>query len=117
MKFAMKLALFFMIALSITILYAAAPADAAKGKEIYKKSCVTCHGEKGEIKPAIEKMFTVKMRALDSKEVQSKTDDVLVTNILQPSGKMKPINISKTDTADVVAFLRTLAQPAGTVKK
>jgi mono/diheme cytochrome c family protein len=119
MRFAMKLALVLVIALSITILYAAAPADAAKGKEIYKKTCISCHGEKGEVKPAIEKMFG-KMSALDSKEVQSKTDDALITYILQPTGKMKPANISKTDAADVVAFLRTLAQPAqpaGTVKK
>jgi cytochrome c553 len=113
----LKLALVLAIALSISVLYAVAPADAAKGKETFKKSCVMCHGEKGEGKPAIEKMYGVTMRALDSKEVQSKTDDVLVANILQPSGKMKPVNISKTDAADVVAYLRTLAQTAGTVKK
>jgi mono/diheme cytochrome c family protein len=117
MKSAMKLALVLVIALSITVLYAAAPADAAKGKEIFKKSCVGCHGEKGEGKPAIEKMYGVKMNALESREVQGKTDDVLAANMLQPTGKMPAAKISKTEAADVVAFLRTLAQPAGTVKK
>ncbi len=112
MKFAIKLALVLVVALSLSLLYATTPADKEKGKEIYTKSCQSCHSETGVAKPAIEKMFGP-MKPLGSKEVQSKTDEELVKNILQPTGKMKPVKLSATEAADVVAFLRTL----GTAKK
>ena len=110
MKVAIKLALILVIVLSLSFLYATAPADKAKGKELYAKSCVSCHGETGVAKPAIEKMFTT-MKPLGSKEVQAKTDADLAKNILQPTGKMKPVKLSEAEAADIVAYLRTLTPP------
>jgi mono/diheme cytochrome c family protein len=96
-------------ALSLSLIFAAA-GDAKKGKEIFTKSCMQCHAEKGEGKPAIEKMFSVKMKPLASTEVQAKTDDQIKKIIKEGSGKMKPVVLSEAEQADVVAFLRTLAQ-------
>jgi mono/diheme cytochrome c family protein len=109
MNAAIKLALILVIVLSLSFLYAA-PADKAKGKELYVKNCVSCHSETGVAKPAIEKMFTT-MKPLGSKEVQSKTDADLVKNILQPTGKMKAVKLSEAEAADIVAYLRTLTPP------
>lgn len=111
MKFAIKSGLILVMVLSLSLLYAAAPADKEKGKELYAKTCVSCHSETGVAKPAIEKMFAVTMKPLGSKEVQSKTDAELVKNILQPTGKMKPVKLSEAEAADVVAYLRTLTPP------
>jgi cytochrome c553 len=104
-----KLALVLGFGLSLSLIFAAA-GDAKKGKEIFTKSCVQCHAEKGEGKPAIEKMFSVKMKPLASAEVQAKTDDQIKKTIKEGVGKMKPVVLSDADQADVVAFLRTLAQ-------
>ncbi len=111
MKAAIKLALILVIVLSLSFLYASAPADKVKGKELYAKSCVSCHAETGVAKPAIEKMFSVTMRPLGSKEVQGKTDAELAKNMLQPTGKMKPVKLSEAEAADIVAYLRTLTPP------
>ncbi|MBZ5495504.1 MAG: cytochrome c [Acidobacteriia bacterium] len=109
MKLMLKLALVLVLALSLSLLYAAASGDAKKGKELFTKSCVQCHGEKGEGKAAIEKLYSVKMQPLSSKEAQSKSDEQLMKTILEGSGKMKPVKLSKVEAADVVAFVRTFA--------
>jgi mono/diheme cytochrome c family protein len=103
------LALVLGFALSLSLIFAAA-GDAKKGKEIFTKSCMNCHGEKGEGKPAIEKMFGVKMKPFASAEVQAKTDDQIKKVIKEGTGKMKPVTLSDADQADVVAYIRTLAQ-------
>jgi cytochrome c oxidase cbb3-type subunit 3 len=82
--------------------------DAAKGKEIFSHRCAMCHGNSGEGKEAIAKMFHVKMLPFESKEVQSKSDAVLRKDILEGNGKMKPVKLSDQEVNDVVAFLRTL---------
>jgi mono/diheme cytochrome c family protein len=82
--------------------------DAAKGKEVFMSRCSVCHGESGEGKEAIGKMFGVKMPVLGSKEVQSLDDAELKKIISQGKGKMKPVNLSDQELNDVVAFLHTL---------
>jgi mono/diheme cytochrome c family protein len=90
----------------------AAPAgDAAAGKAVYTKKCASCHGEKGEGKEAIAKMMKVQMKALGSKEVQAKSDDELKKDTTQGFGKMKGAQgLSNKDVADLIAYLRSLAQ-------
>jgi len=110
MRFSLKLALVLALVLSVALLYASGPGDAKKGKELFANKCVTCHGEKGEGKPAIEKMFSVKMRPLSSKEVQGKSDEQLKLSILKGNGKMPPVKLTDSEAADILAYLRTLAQ-------
>jgi mono/diheme cytochrome c family protein len=83
-------------------------AGAAEGKEIFTAKCMSCHGQNGEGKPAIAKMFNVTQAPLASKEVQAKTDAQLQQIILKGQGKMKPIGVTEKQAADVVAFVRTL---------
>ncbi len=85
--------------------------DATAGKATYAKKCATCHGKQGEGKAAIAKMLKVKLRHLGSKEVQAKSDADLKKVITAGSGKMKPAKgLTDADVANVVAYVRTLAQ-------
>ena len=109
MRVAFRIALISVIVLSLSLPYAVS-ADKEKGKALYTAKCVACHSDTGIAKPAIEKMFGA-MKPLGSKEVQSKSDAELVKNILQPTGKMKPVKLAEAEAADIVAYLRTLTPP------
>jgi cytochrome c len=108
MKFTAKVVLVLLVVLSLSLFAMAQAGDAKKGKDLYTSKCLTCHGEKGEGKPAIAKMFGVTMLPLASKEVQSKSDADLVKVILEGKGKMKPVTVTKTEATDIVAYLKTL---------
>jgi mono/diheme cytochrome c family protein len=110
MKFTLKLSLALVLVFSLSLLSAAGTGDAKKGKELFASKCVTCHGDKGEGKPAIGKMFNVTMQPLGSREVQSLPDDQLQKVMLEGKGKMKPVKLAGAEAADIAAFLRTLAQ-------
>lgn len=81
--------------------------DSAKGKEVFSR-CAICHGNSGEGKEAIAKMYGVQMKALSSKEVQSLSDADLKKILSQGKGKMKPLGLSDQEIENVIAFLRTL---------
>lgn len=84
---------------------------AQAGKAVFEKSCKTCHGADGRGNPAIAKMMKVTMRALGSKEVQRKGDAELRKDIVEGTGKMKPVKgLSDTQLADVIAYVRSLAR-------
>ena len=86
-------------------------AGAPEGKTTFAAKCQACHGEKGEGKPAIAKMFGVEMHPFGSKEVQAKTDEDFKKIITTGNGKMKPISgLSDAQVGDVIAFIRTLKQ-------
>jgi mono/diheme cytochrome c family protein len=88
---------------------APARAGAAEGKEVYMKSCKSCHGAEGQGNPAIAKVMKVEMKALGSKEVQAKSDDELKAAVTKGTGKMKAVaGLSAKQIDDVVAFVRTL---------
>jgi cytochrome c553 len=102
-----------MILTTAVLLYTAPlfAADAAAGKELYGKKCATCHGAEGEGKASIAKTMKVELRHLGSKEVQTKTDANLKKDILEGTGKMKPITgIDAKAGDDLVAYMRTLAK-------
>lgn len=99
--------------LSCTLLIAGAAvparAGAPEGKEVFEKSCKSCHGAAGQGNPAIAKVMKVELRALASKEVQATSDADLKKAITDGKGKMKPVAaLSKKQVDDVVAFVRTL---------
>lgn len=84
-------------------------AGATEGKEIYAKSCKSCHGAEGQGNPAIAKAMKVELRSLASPEVQSQSDAELKDAITKGKGKMKPItNLTPKQVDDVVAYIRTL---------
>jgi len=83
--------------------------DAAAGAAVYAKKCATCHGDQGKGKESIAKMFKVELRALGSKEVQAKSDAELRKDVVEGTGKMKPVKgLSDNDLTDLMAFLRGL---------
>jgi len=84
-------------------------ADAAAGKATYSKKCTSCHGPMGEAKENVAKTLKVEMHSLGSKEVQAKSDAELKKDILEGTGKMKPVTgIDAKAADDIVAYLRTL---------
>jgi cytochrome c2 len=107
----MKFRLNFGITLGILIvpffLFALQGGDVAKGKELFKR-CAVCHGDSGEGKEAVAKAFGVIIPDLGSKQVQSLDDAALKKIILEGKGKMMPVKMSDQETADVIAFLRSL---------
>lgn len=94
----------------LSALLSAAPAGSAgEGKQVYDKSCRTCHGADGNGNPGVAKVMKVQFRPLGSQEVQAKTDDELKKIITQGTGKMKPVTgLSAKQMDDVVAYLRSL---------
>ena len=88
-----------------------AAADSAAGKLTYDKKCASCHGKLGEGNPAIAKTLKVELRHLGSKEVQARNDDELRKLIVEGTAKKKPVKgLTEEDLANVLAYLRTLAQ-------
>ncbi len=84
-------------------------ADAAAGKEVFEKSCKSCHGADGTANPGVAKMMKVDIQDLKSAEVQKMTDAEVKAVIANGKGKMKPISSVTGAAADnVVAYVRTL---------
>jgi mono/diheme cytochrome c family protein len=105
---------FGLVCMVITLSWVAttfAAGNAAAGKELFSKKCASCHGTGGEVKETVAKTLKVEMRHLGSKEVQTKSDADLKKNILEGTGKMKPVTGVDDKTADdLVAYLRTMKQ-------
>jgi mono/diheme cytochrome c family protein len=103
------IAIMMVVALVLLATPAFAAGNAAAGKEIYAKKCVSCHGENGEGKDAVAKMLKVEIKPLSSKEVQAKSDADLKKTILEGTGKMKAVTgVDAKQADDVVAYVRTL---------
>ncbi len=84
-------------------------AGAEDGKEVFAKSCKTCHGADGQGNPTIAKMMKVEFKALGSVEVQSLSDAELKGVIAKGKGKMKPVSaLNARQNDDVIAYIRTL---------
>jgi cytochrome c2 len=107
MRFRLSLFIFFLVLIVPLFLPAFESGDAAKGKELFSR-CAVCHGDSGEGKEAIAKMFGVTMPPLASKEVQSLSDAALKKIIEEGKGKMKAVKMSDQEMTDVIAFLRSL---------
>jgi mono/diheme cytochrome c family protein len=89
--------------------------DVAKGKALYSR-CTVCHGDSGEGKEAMGKVFGVTMPHLGSKEIQSLDDAALKKIIVEGKGKMKPVSLSSQEIADVIAYVRTLKNKTNSPK-
>lgn len=87
---------------------AIAAGDALAGKVVFEKSCQACHGLGGQGNPGMAKMLNVDIPALSSPAVQSKSDSEIKKTLLEGKGKMKPVKLTDSQTADVIAYLRSL---------
>ncbi len=97
----------------VSVAFAAEP---AAGKVLYAASCTACHGTVGNGKgPAA---IALKPRPTDFTAAPywvGKTDEQLATAIRagRPGTSMAPFTeLSDTEVADLVAYLRTFAAPA-----
>jgi mono/diheme cytochrome c family protein len=102
------LALLTLVGLVAAPLVAAGNAEA--GGKLYGTKCASCHAKDGAGNPGIAKALKVELRHLGAKEVQAKTDADLKKEMVEGTGKMKPVKLTDTEAADVVSFLRTLKQ-------
>ncbi|HID45962.1 MAG TPA: c-type cytochrome [Chromatiaceae bacterium] len=97
--------------------------DAAKGKPLYEKHCVRCHGKDGSgegpgtgVTMSRERTFMVMPAALNNSGFQKSASDAMIRDIVasgrkssdMPSFKSK---LSDEDIAHVVTYLRTLKPP------
>jgi lipid-binding SYLF domain-containing protein len=81
------------------------------GKAVFEKNCRSCHGVDGKGNPAMANAMKVTIRGFDSKEVQGKSGDELKKDIVEGTGKMKPVKgLTEAQTADVIAYVYSLAR-------
>ena len=102
-----------------SIAFAAVAGDAAKGKDIYAKSCASCHGPAGKGDGAAAAALNPKPTNLADKAAMSKLDDAALTNVIAKGGAavgksplMPPFNgqLKDQDIKDVVTYIRSLAK-------
>ncbi len=114
-----QLGVIFTLLFWVSIAFAAAPGDAAKGKEIYGKSCVGCHGPAGKGDGPAASALNPKPTNLADKAAMSKLDDAALTNVIAKGGVAvgkSPImpsfntQLKDQDIKDVVAYIRSLAK-------
>jgi mono/diheme cytochrome c family protein len=103
----------------VTLVAAASPGDAAKGKEIYAKSCATCHGATGKGDGAAAAALNPKPTDLTKKTDMSKLDDAAMFDIIAKGGAaigksplMPPFNgpLKEQEIKDVIAHIRSLVK-------
>ena len=85
--------------------------DSAVGKELYERRCGSCHLPSGEPRDAIEKAMNVDMRHLGSEEVQAKDNEALKKDVVEGTGKMRPVrNMDDKALTDLISYLRSLVE-------
>ena len=98
-------------ALMATVAGVALAADVAAGADVYKKTCIGCHGADGAApNEAVGKALGVTIPTLASPEFQaSKTDDDIRNAITKGKGKMPAqTRITGSSIDDVIAYVRSL---------
>jgi len=84
-------------------------ADAKAGKDVYDKSCKSCHGADGTPTPAVAKMMKVEIKDLKSADIQAMSDDDIKKVITSGKGKMKPVaSVTGASVDNVVAYVHSL---------
>jgi mono/diheme cytochrome c family protein len=80
-------------------------ADAKAGKDVYDKSCKSCHGADGTPNAGIAKMYKVDMKDLKTTDVSDTDIKKVITDGM---GKMKPItSVTGASVDNVVAYIRS----------
>ena len=83
-------------------------AGSIPGDDLYKSKCAACHGPDGVGNTAMGK--ALKLRDLDSADVQKQADDELNRIITKGKGKMPAFDgkIKKEQIGELVGYLRAL---------
>jgi mono/diheme cytochrome c family protein len=90
-------------ALSSTAVFAA---DAKAGKDVYDKSCKSCHGADGTPNHGMVKMMKVDIK--DFKTTDYSEADIK-TAVTEGKGKMKPIaTVTGASLDNVVAYVKSM---------
>jgi mono/diheme cytochrome c family protein len=86
------------------------------GKQVFERTCARCHGPQGKGNPAADKFFKTSIPRLDSKYVQSKSDQELMDIISHGKGNMDPVRIGQASmqhvlypelVGEVITYIRT----------
>ncbi len=81
-------------------------ADAKGGKDVYDKSCKSCHGVDGTPNAGVAKMMKVEMK--DFKTVDLSDADIK-TAVTAGKGKMKPIaSVTGAALDNVAAYVKSM---------
>jgi cytochrome c len=86
------------------------PADAVSGKAIYAAKCESCHGADGVGNVAIAKKLDIKMRPLGSAWVKLRSEASLRKDLVQGTGKMKPVKLTDEQASEVITYCRSFKQ-------
>ncbi len=106
------------VGLVLATVSVASAADAAKGKEIYTKSCGGCHGPEGKGDGAAAKAMNPKPTNLTDKAAMSKLDDATLTKAITKGGvgmgksPLMPAfsQLKDQEVQDIVAYLRSISK-------
>ena len=85
--------------------------DTRRGREIFRQTCVACHGPSGEGNGVLTQLLNVKMANWPEKPVSKMPDDELIKVITSGRGQFMPIwagPLSAEEIKDVAAYAKTL---------
>ena len=81
-------------------------ADATAGKDVYDKSCKSCHGADGTPNPGMVKMMKVDIKDFKTTDF---SDADIKTAVTAGKGKMKPVSsVTGASVDNVVAYVKSM---------
>lgn len=107
-----------MVFMVFCITVSAEAGDAAKGKEIFTKSCGSCHGNTGKGDGVAAAALNPKPKDLSDKAYMAKLDDAYLAKVITKGGAavgkapmMPPFgSLSKQDIQNVIAYIHSLSK-------
>ena len=85
--------------------------DVRRGREIFRQTCVACHGPRGEGNGVLAKILEVKMINFRTKALAEVTDATIIRAITSGQGELMPSwsgTLSSEEIKDAAAFIRSL---------
>lgn len=76
--------------------------DPTAGADVYAAACQSCHGPDGDAGVQVDGVAAADLRAVTDEQ----SDDELANAILDGAGTMPAQLLTRTETADCIAYLR-----------